>query len=102
MLMYVILLLLLGIPLMYMEMIIGQWLRMDNIRAWKQLVPWLSGVGYSSSLVGGGWRSHRSLCPPSAMAPLRPTRLVLPGLCLGELVQQRLDVLEPLLPWPLV
>ncbi|XP_055469432.1 orphan sodium- and chloride-dependent neurotransmitter transporter NTT5-like [Psammomys obesus] len=49
-LLYVLLLLLLGIPLMYMEMIIGQWLRMDNIRAWKQLVPCLSGVGYSSLL----------------------------------------------------
>ncbi|XP_052019177.1 orphan sodium- and chloride-dependent neurotransmitter transporter NTT5-like isoform X2 [Apodemus sylvaticus] len=49
-LMYLILLLLLGIPLMYMEMVIGQWLRMDNIRAWKYLVPWLSGVGYSSML----------------------------------------------------
>ncbi|XP_028644846.1 orphan sodium- and chloride-dependent neurotransmitter transporter NTT5-like [Grammomys surdaster] len=49
-LMYLILLLLLGIPLMYMEMVIGQWLRMDNIQAWKYLVPWLSGVGYSSML----------------------------------------------------
>ncbi|XP_011249212.1 solute carrier family 6 (neurotransmitter transporter)-like isoform X3 [Mus musculus] len=49
-LMYFILLLLLGIPLMYMEMVIGQWLRMDNIQAWKYLVPWLSGVGYSNIL----------------------------------------------------
>ncbi|XP_005084880.2 orphan sodium- and chloride-dependent neurotransmitter transporter NTT5 [Mesocricetus auratus] len=49
-LVYVILLLLLGIPLLYMEMIIGQWLRMDHIRAWKKLVPWLSGLGYSSIL----------------------------------------------------
>ncbi|XP_021023166.1 orphan sodium- and chloride-dependent neurotransmitter transporter NTT5-like isoform X2 [Mus caroli] len=49
-LMYFILLLLLGIPLMYMEMVIGQWLRMDNIQAWKYMVPWLSGVGYSSIL----------------------------------------------------
>lgn len=58
--MYLILLLLLGIPLMYMEMVIGQWLRMDNIQAWKYLVPWLSGVGYSSMLVGVGWQSHKS------------------------------------------
>ncbi|XP_038170076.2 sodium-dependent neutral amino acid transporter B(0)AT2-like [Arvicola amphibius] len=49
-LMYLILLLLVGIPLLYMEMIIGQWLRMDNIRAWRQLAPWLSGLGYSSTL----------------------------------------------------
>uniref|UniRef100_A0A8C9DEI1 Transporter n=1 Tax=Prolemur simus TaxID=1328070 RepID=A0A8C9DEI1_PROSS len=44
-------LLLFGIPLLYMEMIIGQWLHVDNIRAWKQLVPWLSGLGYASILV---------------------------------------------------
>ncbi|XP_057615702.1 sodium-dependent neutral amino acid transporter B(0)AT2-like [Chionomys nivalis] len=49
-LMYLILLLLVGIPLLYMEMIIGQWLRKDNIQAWKQLAPWLSGLGYSSTL----------------------------------------------------
>ncbi|XP_076789945.1 orphan sodium- and chloride-dependent neurotransmitter transporter NTT5-like isoform X4 [Arvicanthis niloticus] len=49
-LMYLILLLMLGIPLMYMEMVVGQWLRKDNIQAWKYLVPWLSGVGYSSIL----------------------------------------------------
>lgn len=64
-LMYLILLLLLGIPLMYMEMVIGQWLRMDNIRAWKYMVPWLSGVGYSSMLVGVGQQSHR--CPVSSL-----------------------------------
>ncbi|KAH0517356.1 Sodium-dependent neutral amino acid transporter B(0)AT2 [Microtus ochrogaster] len=49
-LMYLILLLLVGIPLLYMEMIIGQWLWKDNIQAWKQLAPWLSGLGYSSTL----------------------------------------------------
>ncbi|EGW03996.1 Orphan sodium- and chloride-dependent neurotransmitter transporter NTT4 [Cricetulus griseus] len=49
-LMYFILLLLLGIPLLYMEMVIGQWLRMDNIKAWKQLAPWLTGLGYSNIL----------------------------------------------------
>ncbi|XP_028717734.1 orphan sodium- and chloride-dependent neurotransmitter transporter NTT5-like [Peromyscus leucopus] len=49
-LVYLLLLLLVGIPLLYMEMIIGEWLCVDNIRAWKQLVPWLSGLGYSSVL----------------------------------------------------
>ncbi|KAL1769326.1 orphan sodium-and chloride-dependent neurotransmitter transporter NTT5-like [Sigmodon hispidus] len=49
-LVYLILLMLLGIPLLYMEMIIGQWLRKDNMRAWRYLVPWLSGLGYSSML----------------------------------------------------
>lgn len=59
--MYLILLLLVGIPLLYM--IIEQWLRMDNIRAWKQLAPWLSGLGYSSTLVGWGWQTHKFLVP---------------------------------------
>lgn len=74
--MYFILLLLLGIPLMYMEMVIGQWLRMDNIQAWKYLVPWLSGVGYSSILVGVGWQSPKSSppapCPLSSVTPSNP------------------------------
>lgn len=61
--MYFILLLLLGIPLLYMEMVIGQWLRMDNIKAWKQLAPWLTGLGYSNILVGGGGQTHKPLAP---------------------------------------
>ena len=48
--MYLILLLLVGIPLLYMEMIIGQWLRKNNIQAQKQQAPWLSSLGYSSTL----------------------------------------------------
>ncbi|XP_077701827.1 orphan sodium- and chloride-dependent neurotransmitter transporter NTT5-like isoform X5 [Canis aureus] len=50
-LMYFFMLLLFGIPLLYMEMIMGHWLRMDNIRVWKQLVPWLGGIGYASILM---------------------------------------------------
>ncbi|XP_053067129.1 orphan sodium- and chloride-dependent neurotransmitter transporter NTT5-like isoform X4 [Acinonyx jubatus] len=50
-LMYFFMLLSFGIPLLYMEMIVGHWLRVDNIRVWKQLVPWLGGIGYASILV---------------------------------------------------
>lgn len=50
-LMYLFMLLLFGIPLLYMEMIVGQWLRMDNTQLWKQLVPWLGGIGYANILV---------------------------------------------------
>ncbi|XP_045296536.1 orphan sodium- and chloride-dependent neurotransmitter transporter NTT5-like isoform X5 [Leopardus geoffroyi] len=50
-LMYFFMLLSFGIPLLYMEMIMGHWLRVDNIRVWKQLVPWLGGIGYASILV---------------------------------------------------
>ncbi|XP_042825432.1 orphan sodium- and chloride-dependent neurotransmitter transporter NTT5-like isoform X3 [Panthera tigris] len=49
-LMYFFMLLSFGIPLLYMEMIMGHWLRVDNIRVWKQLVPWLGGIGYASIL----------------------------------------------------
>ncbi|XP_062031899.1 uncharacterized protein LOC133747585 [Lepus europaeus] len=49
-LIYFLMLLFLGIPLLYMEMMIGQWLRVDNIRVWKRLVPWLGGLSYVSIL----------------------------------------------------
>ncbi|XP_054566627.1 orphan sodium- and chloride-dependent neurotransmitter transporter NTT5-like [Eptesicus fuscus] len=49
-LIYVFLLFLLGIPLLYMEMVMGQWLRMDSIRIWKHLVPLMGGLGYASIL----------------------------------------------------
>lgn len=79
-LMYFFMLLLFGIPLLYMEMIMGHWLRVDNIRVWKQLVPWLGGVGYASILVNEGPGQEaspsqplRSPAPPSlSVLSLRP------------------------------
>lgn len=76
-----------GIPLLYLEMIVGQWLHVDNIRVWKQLVPWLGGLGYASTLVNEG--PHREavqtapgglqvLClylPHSPIPPCPPTGL---------------------------
>ncbi|XP_053771442.1 orphan sodium- and chloride-dependent neurotransmitter transporter NTT5 isoform X2 [Desmodus rotundus] len=50
-LMYLFMLLLFGIPLLYMEMIVGQWLHTDNIQMWKQLIPWMGGIGYANILV---------------------------------------------------
>ncbi|XP_054553492.1 sodium-dependent neutral amino acid transporter SLC6A17-like [Talpa occidentalis] len=49
-LIYVCMVLLLGVPLLYMEMLVGHWLRVDSIRIWKQLAPWLGGIGYASLL----------------------------------------------------
>ncbi|XP_069919201.1 orphan sodium- and chloride-dependent neurotransmitter transporter NTT5 isoform X2 [Oryctolagus cuniculus] len=49
-LIYFLMLLFLGIPLLYMEMMIGQWLRVDNVQVWKRLVPWLGGLSYVSIL----------------------------------------------------
>ena len=80
-LMYFFMLLFFGVPLMYMEMIMGKCLRMDSIQVWKQLVPWLGGIGYASVLVSESpargipappLRSPGSLCPPSP-PPFRPT-----------------------------
>lgn len=50
-LIYVFMLLLLGVPLLCMEMIIAHWLQANNIRTWEQLVPSLGGIGYVSVLV---------------------------------------------------
>ncbi|XP_048224914.1 orphan sodium- and chloride-dependent neurotransmitter transporter NTT5 [Perognathus longimembris pacificus] len=50
-LLYLIMLLLFGVPLLYLEMLIGHWLQEDSIQIWKQLVPWMGGVGYSNILV---------------------------------------------------
>nr|XP_023505876.1 orphan sodium- and chloride-dependent neurotransmitter transporter NTT5-like isoform X8 [Equus caballus] len=50
-LVYFFMLLLFGIPLLYIEMIMEQWLRVDNVRIWKQLVPWLGGIGYASIMM---------------------------------------------------
>lgn len=79
--MYFLMLLSFGIPLLYMEMIMGHWLRVDNIRVWKQLVPWLGGIGYASILVNEGPGPEASPShplwspgPPSlSILSLRPT-----------------------------
>lgn len=81
-LMYLFMLLLFGIPLLYMEMMVGQWLRTDNIQLWKQLVPWLGGIGYANTLVNKGPSSGQepSRLPPGGLraplsvpcAPLQP------------------------------
>lgn len=80
-LIYFFMLLLFGIPLLYMELIMGQWLRLDNMRVWKHLMPWLGGIGYSSILVNEGPGQEASRLPlrwsPGPLSPptppLRPT-----------------------------
>ena len=64
--MYFFMLLLFGIPLLYMEMIMGHWLRVNNIRVWKQLIPWLGGIGYASILVNEGPSQEASRLNPVA------------------------------------
>lgn len=92
-LMYFFMLLLFGIPLLYMEMIMGKWLRVDNIRVWKQLVPWLGGIGYAGLLVNEGRGPRGILAHPPAVSrfpistcPSRPSGPMCPppGVHLSE------------------
>ncbi|CAL8287489.1 unnamed protein product [Merluccius merluccius] len=47
---YVIMLVLEGLPLFYMELAIGQKMRLGSIRAWSAISPYLGGVGLASVL----------------------------------------------------
>ncbi|KAM5297518.1 sodium-dependent neutral amino acid transporter B(0)AT2-like [Glossophaga mutica] len=74
---YLFMLLLFGIPLLYMEMMVGQWLRTDNIQLWKQLVPWMGGIGYANTLVTkGAWPRAVPASPRWSPSPLSVCFLV--------------------------
>ncbi|XP_054614793.1 sodium-dependent neutral amino acid transporter B(0)AT2 isoform X3 [Dunckerocampus dactyliophorus] len=51
MLLYVFLLLVVGVPLFFMELAAGQSIRQGSIGVWKHISPKLAGIGYSSCLV---------------------------------------------------
>lgn len=51
MLLYVFLLLLVGVPLFFMELAAGQSIRQGSIGVWKHISPKLVGIGYSSCMV---------------------------------------------------
>ncbi|XP_068384347.1 orphan sodium- and chloride-dependent neurotransmitter transporter NTT5 [Eschrichtius robustus] len=48
---YIFLLLLLGVPLLFLEMAAGQRTRQGTIGVWKVISPWIGGVGYTSFMV---------------------------------------------------
>ncbi|KAF7697907.1 sodium-dependent neutral amino acid transporter B(0)AT2 [Silurus meridionalis] len=50
-LLYVMLLLLIGVPLFFMELAAGQNIRQGSIGVWKHISPRLAGIGYSSCVV---------------------------------------------------
>lgn len=68
MLLYVFLLVIVGIPLFFMELAAGQSIRQGSIGVWKHISPNLAGIGYSSCIVrvlmvfrvcgGGEWGGH--------------------------------------------
>ncbi|XP_076607815.1 sodium-dependent neutral amino acid transporter B(0)AT2 [Chaetodon auriga] len=51
MLLYVFLLMIVGVPLFFMELAAGQSIRQGSIGVWKHISPKLAGIGYSSCLV---------------------------------------------------
>uniref|UniRef100_A0A672MI69 Transporter n=1 Tax=Sinocyclocheilus grahami TaxID=75366 RepID=A0A672MI69_SINGR len=51
MLLYVMLLLIIGVPLFFMELAAGQCIRQGSIGVWKHISPRLAGIGYSSCMV---------------------------------------------------
>ena len=48
---YTIFLVLIGVPMMYLEMSIGQYFRVGNISLWGKVNVYMKGIGYSSLLV---------------------------------------------------
>lgn len=42
---------LVGFPLLVLEMAVGQRIRQSSIGVWKNISPWIGGVGYTSLLV---------------------------------------------------
>ncbi|XP_041830664.1 sodium-dependent neutral amino acid transporter B(0)AT2 [Melanotaenia boesemani] len=51
MLLYIFLLLIVGVPLFFMELAAGQSIRQGSIGVWKHISPKLAGIGYSSCVV---------------------------------------------------
>lgn len=55
---YILMLLGIGIPLLFLEMAIGQRAQQGSVNLWKNLSPWFGGVGYSMVMVRNP-RIHR-------------------------------------------
>lgn len=67
-LLYVLLLMLVGVPLFFLELVAGQSVRQGSIGVWKHVAPQLAGIGYSSCVVcrgtrwGGGLSLFACMC----------------------------------------
>ena len=67
---YLIMLVLEGVPLFYMELAIGQKMRLGSIGAWSAINPYLGGVGESVSPYLGEWVSPKKYICYSADSEL--------------------------------
>lgn len=62
---YFILLLLIGIPLFFLELAVGQRIRRGSIGVWNYVYPQLGGIGVSSLMVSAWWWSSVLFFSPS-------------------------------------
>lgn len=85
MLLYVFLLLIVGVPLFFMELAAGQSIRQGSIGVWKHISPNLAGIGYSSCIVrvlmgfwggGGIFRSNMIPTPEPTKNKLRAKNVI--------------------------
>lgn len=64
---YLVLLIIIGIPLFFLELAVGQRIRRGSIGVWHYVCPRLGGIGFSSCIVswglvvGTGWEAERLL-----------------------------------------
>lgn len=66
---YILMMLGVGIPLLFLEMAVGQRAQQGSMDLWKNLSPWFAGVGYSMVMVRNpGFSSLPHGCsPPSCV-----------------------------------
>lgn len=63
---YLILLILIGIPLFFLELAVGQRIRRGSIGVWNYISPRLGGIGFASCVVSLAWiitlKGHQHGC----------------------------------------
>lgn len=52
---YLVLLIIIGIPLFFLELAVGQRIRRGSIGVWHYVCPRLGGIGFSSCIVSQSW-----------------------------------------------
>lgn len=60
---YILILLFVGIPLLFLEMAVGQMLQQGSMDLWKIIGPWAGGVGYISFMVRSTGMPRPTLIP---------------------------------------
>lgn len=58
---YLVLLIIIGLPLFFLELAVGQRIRRGSIGVWNYICPRLGGIGYASCLVSVHWGAWDAL-----------------------------------------